>query len=168
VRGLLYCEPCLAGLVAQPATGEHAGANPALAFLLGFLPGLGAVYNGEYVKALVHVAIFVIIFSAGVNGDLNPGSEAALWICICAFWLYMAIDAYRCAKLRLTGNAPHDPFASWGKDKPIGPIILIALGVMFLLEKFNIFSIRRLIEFWPILLIGTGLLLLRNRMGTAP
>lgn len=166
VRGVLYCEPCLAAMVTQPVELAHTASNPSVAFLLGFVPGLGAVYNGEYIKALVHVAIFVILFSAGVNGDLSPGSEAALWICISAYWIYMAIDAHRTAKLRLAGHAPADPFATWGKEKPIGPIILIALGVLFLLEKFGIFSIHRLFEFWPIFLIGAGLLMLRNRMGT--
>jgi hypothetical protein len=167
VRGVLYCEPCLAGIVSQPAAPAHMGSNPTVAFLLGFVPGLGAVYNGEYVKALVHVAIFVILFTAGVNGELSSGSQAALWICISAFWLYMAIDAHRSAKLRLAGDAPADPFASWGKDKPVGPILLIVIGVLFLLEKFGIFSIHRLFEFWPIFLIGAGLLMLRNRMGAA-
>jgi hypothetical protein len=164
VRGVLYCEPCLAQIVTQPAAPAHLGSNPAVAFLLGFVPGLGAVYNGEYIKALVHVAIFVILFTAGVNGDLSAGSEAALWICISAYWLYMAIDAHRSAKLRQTGTVPADPFASWGKDKPVGPILLIGLGVMFLLEKFGIFSIHRLFEFWPIFLIGAGVWMLRNRM----
>ena len=32
--------------------------QPGLAATLGFIPGLGAVYNGEYVKALIHVLIF--------------------------------------------------------------------------------------------------------------
>src|ERR1700684_2470969 len=32
--------------------------HPGVALALGFIPGLGAVYNGEYIKALVHVAIF--------------------------------------------------------------------------------------------------------------
>lgn len=167
VRGVLYCEPCLAAIVSHPTPDARAGSNPTVAFLLGFVPGLGAVYNGEYIKAVVHVAIFVILFSAGVNGDLSPGSEATLWICISAFWLYMAIDAHRSAKLRLAGNVAADPFASWGKDKPVGPIILIGLGIIILLEKFGIFSIRRLFDFWPVLLIGAGLLMLRNRMGPA-
>ncbi len=164
VRGVLYCEPCLAGLVSQPTAHTQTGSNPSVAFLLGFVPGLGAVYNGEYVKALVHVAIFVVLFSSGVNGYMSPGAEAVLWICISAFWLYMAIDAHRTAKLRLAGTAPRDPFAAWGKDKPVGPILLIALGFMFLLEKFGIFSVHRLFEFWPVFLIGAGLLMLRNHV----
>ena len=56
VRGALYCEACLAGMVAAapgPATGQPVvkpDVNPGLARVLGFIPGLGAVYNGEYIK----------------------------------------------------------------------------------------------------------------------
>ena len=28
------------------------GASPGLAFLLGFIPGVGAIYNGQYVKGI--------------------------------------------------------------------------------------------------------------------
>src|SRR5262249_35741935 len=30
-------------------------------FLLGFIPGVGALYNGQYKKAAIHVAIFIFL-----------------------------------------------------------------------------------------------------------
>ena len=33
-------------------------AAPGLAFVLGFIPGVGAMYNGQFAKGLAHVAIF--------------------------------------------------------------------------------------------------------------
>ena len=56
VRGILYCEGCLADLLTRPQSATR-GPSPALAAFLGFIPGLGAVYNGEYLKALVHVVV---------------------------------------------------------------------------------------------------------------
>ncbi|MEA3006037.1 MAG: hypothetical protein QOI94_1306, partial [Acidobacteriaceae bacterium] len=68
VGGVVYCEPCLAArLSAQPGaaeanlTGLHA--HPVLAGLLGFIPGVGAMYNGQFVKALAHVLIFAVFVS---------------------------------------------------------------------------------------------------------
>ena len=60
VNGALYCEPCLGntGRRDAGAPGSKPGANPGLAAMLGLIPGLGAVYNGQYVKALIHVLIF--------------------------------------------------------------------------------------------------------------
>ena len=39
-----------------PRANEHV--SPPLAFVLGFIPGVGAVYNGQYAKGLLHVVIF--------------------------------------------------------------------------------------------------------------
>ena len=85
VRGALYDEECLAGLLAAPlAAGGPGGAgsvptetNPALAATLGFIPGLGAVYNGEYVKALIQVLIFGGLIAATFHGD-TPGGITAI------------------------------------------------------------------------------------------
>jgi hypothetical protein len=52
------------------------GASPGLAFLLGFIPGVGAIYNGQYVKGLIHVVVFglliSIVSSDDMSGNLQP------------------------------------------------------------------------------------------------
>lgn len=100
VRGVLYCESCLAAMVPQVPPSSHVdGPNPGIAATLGFIPGLGAVYNGEYVKGLIHVAIF-----AGVIAILNNQSSDSLGaffgIGLACFYFYMPIEAYRTAKMR--------------------------------------------------------------------
>jgi len=65
---------------APPASGL--GPSPILAFFLGFLPGLGAFYNEQYGKGIIHLAIFLFLFIIGVDGAVSGGAEAALWICI--------------------------------------------------------------------------------------
>ena len=37
------------------------GPNPSVAAVLGLIPGVGAMYNGQYFKGLIHVVIFVVI-----------------------------------------------------------------------------------------------------------
>src|SRR6185369_12195086 len=72
VRGVIFCEECLAQRVAgdpaampsPPPPGAPAAGpgNPVLAAILGFMfPGVGAMYNGQFVKGLIHVAIFVLL-----------------------------------------------------------------------------------------------------------
>src|SRR5215469_199466 len=72
VRGSVYCETCLAesveGKTAAPASpvGKKEvieGTNPGAAFALGLIPGVGAIYNGEFVKAAIHVLIFGTLIS---------------------------------------------------------------------------------------------------------
>ena len=71
-----------------------------MAFFLGFLPGLGAFYNEQYGKGVIHLSIFLFLFILGVDGALSGGAEAALWICIAALWVYMPIDSFRTAKAK--------------------------------------------------------------------
>ena len=193
VRDVLYCEDCLATVMGVPAPtpqtalpaannvagvppmvaaptpplppGTPRAANPALAFLLGFVPGLGAIYNGEYNKALIHIVVFGAII-LGLSSDLGDGMTGILVFMLVAFVFYMAIDAMRVAKARQTGEALADPFESWSKHRPLGPIILISVGALFLLNNFGFFDFFRVRQFfWPLVLIGIGVLMLRNRVG---
>jgi hypothetical protein len=52
---------------------------------------------------------------------------------------------------------------------PIGAIILIALGVIFLLDNLGVLSFRWTAEFWPVILIVIGVwLAFRRYSGTQP
>ncbi len=114
IRGVIYCEECLASHVAgtmPPATGivPPAGErppgtpSPSLATILGFIPGVGAMYNGEYAKGFVHVLIFatLIWMTDHVNGLFG--------IAIAAFYIYMPIEAYKTARAREMGLPAPDP-----------------------------------------------------------
>ena len=69
---------------------------------LGLIPGVGAIYNGQYAKGLIHAIILgllISIMSAGAAGGLEPliGMVTALW------FFYMAFEAYHTAARRLRG-----------------------------------------------------------------
>jgi hypothetical protein len=186
VRDVLYCEDCLAGVMGlapvQPAAGVGAlpstplplppaplpkgSSSPTVAFFLGFIPGLGAIYNGEYNKALIHIVVFAALI-VGLSSDPDNGVAVTLALLLAGFVFYMAIDAMRTARARLDGAPTPDPLESWSKNRPIGPMILIALGAFFLMKNFGFFDFFRVREFfWPVILIGAGLLMLRNRLGS--
>jgi hypothetical protein len=183
VRDVLYCEDCLASIMGIPgasgtsATGAPAlgtlpppipnarsGGSPGVAFFLGLFPGLGAVYNGEYNKALIHIVVFTAII-VGLSSDPGDAAATLLGFLVAGFVLYMAFDAMRVTKARNLGEATVDPLESWSKNRPVGPIILIALGVLFLLNNFNWLPFWRIGRLWPLVLIGVGVLMFRNRMG---
>jgi putative Mn2+ efflux pump MntP len=53
----------------------------------------------------------------------------------------------------------------WKRKEPVGAVILICLGLIFLLDRLDIFS-GRLLEFaWPVLLIGVGVWMIIRRLG---
>jgi hypothetical protein len=55
----------------------------------------------------------------------------------------------------------------WRRREPVGAVILIALGVLFLLGQFDWFSWHIFQYFWPLLLIGLGVWLIVRRMQCA-
>ena len=192
VHGVIYCESCLAARlegvqpnVAPPVSGfvpaspgvcsRWAGPNPALAGVLaGFFPfGVGAVYTGQYAKGLAHLVIFTLL----VLGASSSGGEAMATVCglgIAGFYFYQIIDSVRSARALQLGQAPPDPFGlgttfSGGErldvsKAPVGALVLIGLGVIFLLHTLDIwdFSAHRV---WPLVLIGIGGFLLVRRLG---
>ena len=195
VRGLLYCEDCLAAITGQasappPASAYAAppvaaspaspygyppqpgvqpsvagGSSPIAAFILAFIfPGLGAIYNRQYNKGLIHIAIFASII-LGLSSDLDGGFKAMLGILLAGFIFYTAFEAMQTAQAKNRGEIPPDPLESWSKDRPIGAIILIGLGVLFLLDNFHIFDFIRIGRLWPLILIAAGLYMFRNKLG---
>jgi hypothetical protein len=65
-------------------------------FLLGFIPGVGALYNHQYKKAAIHVGVFILLSLLGgvVSGSVR---NTLSWVRI-AFFFYMAFDAYHTAQ----------------------------------------------------------------------
>src|SRR4029077_10070027 len=182
VRDVLYCEDCLANVIGIPSATPAAAASetfavssppdparrvgsPGVAFVLGLFPGLGAVYNGEYNKALIHIVVFIAMI-VGLNSDMGDGADVALSLLLAGFVLYMAFDASRVARARSLGQVTDDPLEALTKNRPVGPIILIGLGVLFLLNNFDWFSFHRVGRLiWPVILIGVGVMMFRNRLG---
>ena len=112
VGGVIYCEPCLAARLSSPPQGGGAypdanltalHAHPVLAGLLGFIPGVGAMYNGQYVKALAHVLIFAVFVSLS--------DKSFVFALLLAAWVfYQVFDAAQTAKARRDGLPLPNPF----------------------------------------------------------
>jgi hypothetical protein len=222
-----------------------------VAAALGIIPGVGAMYNGQFLKGLVHVFIFAILVS-------TAGRYGIFGIFIGAWVLYQVFEAYHVAKARRDGMPLPDPLGLnemtnwlnpgarvhhpgqpgvppnpgnpgdpnpagpdpggsytanpgqpgpyqssyqpgswqapyqgappasgyvnpgvpptpgvppvppvpplyWKRKEPIGAVILIGLGVLFLLGQLDLFS-GRVFEFvWPLMLIGLGVWLVVRR-----
>jgi Domain of unknown function (DUF5668) len=150
-----------------PPPVPHSDVSPGVAFVLGLIPGVGAIYNGQYAKGLVHVFIVGMLFTLVSSNDIG-GYEPLFGVLIPAFFGYMAFEAYHTAKLRRLGQ-PVDEFSSLvpghgGSRFPAAPILLIALGVVFLLNNLELVELRRLLRYWPVMLIVLGVYMLYLRM----
>jgi hypothetical protein len=118
VQGTIFCEPCLVARVHGTSAGGYQGpggygpppphapedASPGLALFLGFIPGVGAFYNGQFLKGFVHVVIFATLIWMSDHG---MGAFAGLLIT--AWLFYMVFDAWSTAKARRYGMPIPDP-----------------------------------------------------------
>jgi hypothetical protein len=181
-NGTVYCEEHFPGASFQNPYAQPVGAplppvapplpvstSPGLAFALGFIPGVGAIYNGQYLKGLVHAVIFGLLVSL-LNATDGSTGQPLIGIILCAFIFYMPFEAFHTAKRRQLGQ-PVEEFSSLiaqnrvASRAPIGPIFLIGIGVLFLLDTLHLVEFRELARFWPVLLILAGAFMLYNRVG---
>jgi TM2 domain-containing membrane protein YozV len=220
--GQILCEPCWTAwqsfqqpFAGVPMSGEP---NPSAAAVLGLIPGVGAMYNGQFFKGFIHVIVFAVLISitSSVNGLFG--------IFIGAWVIYQSFEAFQTAKAMRDGLPVPDPFGlnelgnwlnvgtrlrnqgqpgtgqapagqpiagvqppyqapyqgpyqtpytppeggfvppgmppppvPWQRKEPIGAIVLIALGLMFLIGEMR-FA-------FPLLLIGLGVWLIIRHVG---
>jgi hypothetical protein len=167
VGGMVYCENCLTARLrpSMSSLDSGTGPSPGVALALGFIPGVGAIYNGQVLKGMVQVLIFGSLIALGnrVHGPLDTifGLGAA------AFYFYMVIDSYQTAKYKQLCKPAPDWFGlgDMKMNAPIGAALLIGLGVLFLLDNLGIPVFNQIGKFWPVLLIVAGFLLLQRRLG---
>lgn len=145
----------------------RSNAHPALALLLGFIPGVGAIYNGQYAKGLIHAVIFGLLVSLAnsTHGPFEPlvGILIAIWV------FYMAFEAFHTANKHRHGVQVEE-FSSLidvrgGPGRiPVGAILLIGLGFILLLDTTDLIDMDQLARYWPVGLIVFGLYLLYARL----
>src|SRR6267142_3387552 len=167
IRGFPFCQDCIVtGVEMLRQQGSSPAAHvirrrssPFVATLLSFVPGLGAAYNGQTAKAIVHFAIFASFFQMAV---LTQGMHFFI-LGVLGTWLFAAVDACRTAQLMRAGLTPEteedviarrlygNPFA-WG-------ITLIVIGTLFLLHTLLDVQlpVRRLL---PVALVALGVYML--------
>jgi hypothetical protein len=157
--------------VPPPPLGD-AGASPGLAFLLGLIPGVGAIYNGQYVKGLIHVVILGVLISIVSSGEASRGFEPLFGMLTAVWVFYMAFEAYHTAKKRQMGQAVDEfssivPLRGEPSRFPAGPAVLIAAGLLFLLSNLGFLRFGDILRYWPIALIALGAYLLYERLSPA-
>jgi TM2 domain-containing membrane protein YozV len=160
--------PPSAGPRAQPGARPASyvtDVSPGLAFALGWIPGVGAIYNGQYAKGIVHAVVFGILCSI-LDSNLH-GLDVIFGMMLTAWIFYMAFEAYHTAVKRRAGEYVDEysslvDFRARGRFPVVG-VVLILLGIVLLLHTLDILDFYYVARYWPVLLIVTGAWLLYNR-----
>jgi len=138
-----------------PKSGAAAG------ILSAIFPGIGQIYNGQYVKGV----LFLAIFTGLVTMQPHAGQPFQA-LMLAGFYIFQIIEAVQSSKeinrLALGENGapaplPPTPAAQARSGSVFWGIVLMALGGIFLLGNFEIIDYDRIFDFWPVIVIVIGL-----------
>ncbi|MGH9800796.1 MAG: LiaI-LiaF-like domain-containing protein [Blastocatellia bacterium] len=168
IKGYPYCQDCIVAGVellrnnagAQQSPNRQ-GKSPILAVLLGLIPGLGAAYNGQPIKALVH---FVITAGLWTLADVFHSTlEVTCALASFAVYVYSLYDAFRAAQRQRIGadlQQEDEQLRQFMRARTnLWGGLLIAIGVLTTLHIIFPAQTRR---FWPLLLVAAGIYLLNE------
>jgi hypothetical protein len=127
--------------------------SPKRAAWCAVIPGIGAVYNRQYMKALTFFAVFAALMVMGDNVDGVFGFGAFVFLIYTMFDAYRTAEAYKRAQVE--GNLQPEDLT---KDKPKSVmgwgLVLISLGFILLLKNYiHFYFLQRA---WPLAFIILG------------
>ena len=167
VQKAAYCRDCLESrLQNPPATARPVPPldlkSPKVAGWLSIVPGLGLVYLGQYLKALVVWVLFMGAVHLSDQSDVGGPLGGFLWF---AQIFYAVQEARRINRGRTGASQTEEETGIPEKESPLWGGILIGIGTLLLLDQFHLIRFGELFEtFWPVLIIVLGLqILLRGR-----
>jgi TM2 domain-containing membrane protein YozV len=168
IKGFPYCQDCIVegvDLLRQQSRTSYAPfikkqTSPAAALLLSFIPGLGAAYNGQTAKGLVHFGLSTGLLHLSLQTGI-----ALFFFGAVAMWAYAAMDAFRSARMIRSGLTPEiaeDIFVKRFTGHPkLWGAMLIVLGVGYLVQ--HVFNLKGLMRgLLPAMLIALGIYTLRG------
>jgi hypothetical protein len=134
--------------------------SPFIAFILSVVPGLGAAYNGQTVKALVYFGVAIGMFQLALLTGIPLFAFGFL-----GMWAFSALDAWRTARMIRAGITPdvaEDILVKRFQGNPkLWGIVLGILGLAFMLQ--NVFGLKGIMRgVLPAMLIGLGIYILRD------
>ncbi len=144
--------------------------SPGLAGILSviFPFGAGALYNGQFTKALFHL----IVFAGLVHSQRYGGAQPFMGLFLAGFLFYQFFDNIQSAKAINAAAAGGKPEEDMVRDLPeavrSGSVFwgafLIVLGVVLILANFEVIAYGTVADFWPLAVIVVGLKLVVDSM----
>src|SRR2546428_9463158 len=159
IKGYPYCQDCIV-LGIEGLSRNYYNARPRgharLAALFALLPGMGAVYNRQNIKAVVHFVTIVGLFQlTGIR--VAPGFFAFAGL---AAYLYSIIDAYRTANVIAQGESPavdEERFKrSLIKRAPLIGLFLVVAGLALVIQIARPLGFITFARLFPVALIVLG------------
>jgi hypothetical protein len=161
IKGYPYCQDCIVMGIESLSRQHYAGDNRSkrkarLAALCALLPGMGAVFNRQNIKAVVHFVTIVGLF------QLTRLNVVSGLFALAGFssYVYSIVDAYRTCKLISQGEsavADEERFKRMlVKRAPLIGSVLIVTGLFLVVALVRPFGFITFARLFPVALILLG------------
>ena len=160
IKGYPYCQDCIVKGIESLSSNYYNGAKPKskarLAALWALLPGMGAVYNRQNLKAVVHFVTVMGLFQL-MRVNIAEGLFALAGF---LFYIYSIVDAYRTSESIAQGESPaagEERFKrKLVKRAPMVGVSLMIVGVILVIQVVRPFAFLNFARLFPVLLILLG------------
>jgi hypothetical protein len=135
--------------------------NPSLAAFLAIFPGMGAIYNGNFLKGITYVLIFSVLIVLTSNAQDPDAVVFALMIG--GFYIFQIIDSYNEAGRMNQNIAIGEESAGSKEDLSLfSAVAVLVIGIIFQLANFDLLTYRQVTRLWPLALIAFGIKIVFN------
>jgi hypothetical protein len=160
IKGYPYCQDCIVMGIESLSRNYYSDNRPKikarLAALCALLPGMGAVYNRQNVKAVFHFVTIIGLFQLTRLHVMSGVFALASFLS----YIYSIVDAYRTSQLIARGESPaadEERFKrTLVKRAPVIGALLIFAGLMLVIGLMRPFGFITFARVFPVALILLG------------
>ena len=156
IKGRSYCSECLvegAQLAGIAKNADMVNYSPERAVVFALIPGMGAVYNRQYPRAVLHFSVFAGLIL------MSESRPEIFVLATIAWYVFTIFDAYRSAQ-SIIRDRIHDPEAAGGRNSinvPIWGGVLVLFGGLLFLDNIRWLRLRYFVDdAWPLLFVAAG------------
>jgi len=165
IKGYPYCQDCIvtgiemlrrSALNSRGVRPRSEGKSALIALLLGLVPGLGAAYNGQNVKALVHFVVTVGLWT--LADTFHAPLDKIVVLAGVAFYFYSLYNAFASARRHSAGvdlEEEENRLKQFLRERTLAwGSLLVGIGSLSVLNRF---FPKQVYALWPLLLIAAGI-----------
>ncbi|MCG2812188.1 MAG: DUF5668 domain-containing protein [Candidatus Aminicenantes bacterium] len=135
--------------------------SPSLAAFLSIFPGVGAIYNGNFLKGITYMLLFAGLIV--LTGNAHEPDSVVFGLMIAGFYIFQIIDSYNEAG-RINQNilSEENPAGSKEDLSLFAAIVVLLIGIVFQMANFDLLTYRQVTRLWPLALIAFGIKIVFN------
>lgn len=135
--------------------------NPSLAAFLAIFPGMGAIYNGNFLKGITYMLIFAVLIV--LTSNAHDPDAVVFALMIAGFYIFQIIDSYNdTGKINQNFSPGEEPARGKEDLSLFSAIVVLVMGIIFQLANFDLLTYRQVTRLWPLALIAFGIKIVFN------